>query len=145
MAKYSISYSRPGEAPSVFIIEAKSEPEARIRFMNLSWVAFTSIVINSIALAHNQPETAKQAALKAKGARKAKRPPEAAAAPVATAAPGDSWRDQCDRLSKQISDLSDKAMIATRKGNHRLAAKLRAEAKEFAATRAEITKRNKRK
>ncbi|MCR6673260.1 hypothetical protein [Devosia ginsengisoli] len=65
MAKYSISYTRPGEPPAIHELEAGSEPAARIRFLNLSWVAFSDISINSIAIAAAQPEEAKAKARKA--------------------------------------------------------------------------------
>ncbi len=71
MARYYVEYLRPGEPPVMHELEAASEPQARIRFLNLSWVAFTGIVIKSVGVASDQPEAAKERARKAgaKGVR----------------------------------------------------------------------------
>jgi len=138
MAIYSIAYRRPGEPVASHRLEAKSDAEARIRFLNLSWVAFTGIEIDSIALAHDQPEEAKQAA------RAASRRPQAArtAPPPETAPPGFDWRAECDRLTEKIGKLADVAQACRRAGKHALADAKMAEAKKLAAQRAALTKKN---
>lgn len=67
-ATYSIAFTRPGE-PGVHEhkLRAGSDAEARIRFLNLSWVAFTEIAITSVAIASDQPDEDKAAARKASG------------------------------------------------------------------------------
>lgn len=208
MARYSISFTRPGEGPAIHVLEAKSDAEARLRFMNLSWVAFTAISINSIALKGDQPEAAKKATSKKPGkvgatytaiaqrsesvpprraeqreprtisreATKAaadraearadgrsgralgKQPrshayvraasPKGQEASIRAAAAGivaPDWQAEIERLTDEIGDLADKAQALTRAGDYDAADALRAKAKQLAATRAEITKRNKTK
>jgi hypothetical protein len=66
-AVYVIEYVRPGEKSAMHELAAESEAAARVRFLNLSWVAFTGIVIKSIGIKADQPEAAKVAARERKG------------------------------------------------------------------------------
>lgn len=167
MAIYSICFidptAEPGQRKRIHELGAKSDAEARIRFMNLSWVAFTAISIDSIALKADQPEEAKEAARKASraaskgkgpggdviaaiGADKAERVMRAPLPkPVRVRAEDSKWRADVDRLTEEIGKLADKAQALTRKGKHDDADKLRAQAKQLAADRAAITKRNRGK
>lgn len=151
MAIYSINYQRPGEPSAIHELEAKSEPEARMRFLNLSWVAFTAISVVSIGLKGNQPEEAKAAARAA--TRKTSHAVDSLAYAMKTAGttrsptapPGFDPAAEINRLTDEIGDLADQAQALTRAGDHDAADALRAKAKQLAATRAEITKRNRRR
>lgn len=151
MARYSISYVRPGEGVFEHILEAKSDAEARIRFMNLGWVAFTAISINSIALKGDQPEDAKAATRKGSGRKIIDGLSEAKNGDIGkvharvTAPPGFDPEAEINHITEDIGRLADLAQTHTRAGNHEKADALRAKAKTLAAKRAEITKRNRRK
>jgi len=140
MAVYSIAYKRPGEPVATHKLTAKSDAEARIRFLNLPWVAFTEIAVVSIAIASDQPEEAKA------DARAASRRPQAArmAPTPVTAPPSFDWRAECDRLTEKIGKLADAAQACRRAGKLKLADAKMAEAKKLAEQRAAITKKHRR-
>lgn len=139
MARYSISYQRLGEKPAIYELEAKSDAEARMRFLNLSWVAFQPIAINSIAIKGAQPEEAKVAV------RTVSPIPRKQAAAIRAASEKIDWQGEVARLTEEIGTLADQAQALTRAGDHDAADALRAKAKKLSDERAAITKRNKRK
>lgn len=158
MATYEITYRRPGGSPKGVRhkLEAASNAQARIRFLNLDWVAFTEIDIVSIEAV--EPETAfvPHGVYDCAGNRKTSGPifmPEPVPdrvrkVEVASRQMGKTavnWRKECDRLTAEISKLADQAQALARKGKHDQADAIRAKAKELAAQRAAITKRNKGK
>ncbi|XAI96314.1 hypothetical protein [Microcystis phage Mae-JY30] len=160
MAIYSISYHRPGVGVAAHKLSAQSEPEARIRFLNLSWVAFTEITINSIALAADQPEEAKAAARQASGRmptlraepeaikpapREARRRTEAAIRLQVAGVKQDDWQAECDRLTDEIGKLADEAQALIRKGRHEAASELRTKARALVDARASLIIQNRRR
>ncbi len=161
MAIYSISYHRPGEwGGEAFKLSASSEEEARIRFLNLSWVAFTGITISSIAIAADQPEEAKAAARKAGGRapalraepeaskpapREARRRTEAAIRLQVAGVKQDDWQAECDRLTDEIGKLADEAQALIRRGRHEAAAELRTKARALVDARASLIIQNRRR
>lgn len=159
MAKYEISYRRPDRAHGVHQLEAKSDAEARIRFLNLDWVAFSDIEIlkiepaligdytqggrledrpyNPYSVRRPSDEAAKYAAALVRQVTTGK------GIDVPARAPSADWRKECDRLTTKIEKLAEAAQKCARAGKHELARAKRAEAKKLADERAAITKRNK--
>ncbi len=135
MARYLISYRRPGESVETYEISGKSEAEARTRFLNLGWVVFTEISIIAA-----EPILAVEPAAD---------PAPPAQAPVVRTAPQSQppvdWRAECDALTEDIGRLADQAQADDRVGRHAAAKRKRQRAKDLAATRAAITKRSKGK
>ena len=139
MARYSISYTRPGEPPAEHKLNARSDAEAKIRFLNLPWVQFTEISINSIALAADQPEAAKATAREA-SRPKGKGKPAGETRRLSTPAQA---APTVAGLSDEIERLQLKRAAALARGDHASAGALNQRINEAKRQRHELLKSGK--
>lgn len=151
MALYAVTYRRPGRMEGEHRLEAVSDAQARILFLNLDWVAFEDIEIISIEPAAGLEPIGRYNAYRPRRvavvdhSRRMGKTEAEKARKSATSPPGFDWRAECDRLDEQIINLSDAAQACERAGKHRLASAKRAKVKELADQRSAIIKRSKGK